>query len=105
MRKIIVAILIVLMGMGSAIGANLPTTLQPLKSPDGRMELLFKLWDFIDGSISYSLARDGKSVVGDSRLGFELEWRDDLAHGFVIKDAQYSTFDETWAATTTTSCW
>ncbi len=96
MRKIIVAILIVLMGMGSAIGANLPTTLQPLKSPDGRMELLFKLWDFIDGSISYSLARDGKSVVGDSRLGFELEWRDDLAHGFVIKDAQYSTFDETW---------
>ena len=96
MRKIIVAILIVLMGMGSAIGANSPTTLQPLRSPNGRMELLFKLWDFADGSISYSLARDGKSVVGDSRLGFTLEWRDDLAHGFVLKDAQYSTFDETW---------
>ncbi len=85
-----------LVGMGSAAGANSPTTLEPLKSPDGRMELTFKLWDFADGSISYSLSRDGKSVVGDSRLGFELEWRDDLAHGFVFKDAQYSTFDETW---------
>ena len=85
-----------LVGMGSAAWANSPTTLEPLKSPDGRMELTFKLWDFADGSISYSLSRDGKSVVGDSRLGFEMEWRDDLAHGFVLKDAQFSTFDETW---------
>ena len=76
--------------------ANSPITLKPLKSPDGRMELTFKLWQFADSSISYSLARDGKTVVANSRLGFTLEWRDDLAHAFDLKDVEYSSFDEVW---------
>ena len=65
-----------------------------LKSPDQKLELRFVLTD--DGVPTYSLFRDGKPVVLVSRMGFTLEWRDDLAHAFVLKDKQYSSFDETW---------
>ena len=64
-----------------------------LKSPDGRMEVTFRL---VDGKPYYELARDGKQVIAASQMGFELEWRDDLAHAFVQKDVQRSTFDEVW---------
>jgi len=76
-----------------------PTTLQPLKSPDGRLEMTFKLWDGPggDGHITYSLYRDGKPVVLDSRLGFTLEWRkSDLASGFRIRHIQFDSVDEVW---------
>ena len=64
-----------------------------LKSPDGRMEVTFRL---IDGKPYYELTRDGKQVIAASQMGFELEWRDDLAHAFVQKEVQRSTFDEVW---------
>ena len=64
-----------------------------LTSPDGRMELTFYL---IDGIPLYELTRDGKQVIEASRMGFVLEWRDDLAHAFVLKDVERSTFDEVW---------
>lgn len=76
-----------------------PTTLQPLKSPDGRLEMTFKLWDGPggDGHITYSLYRDGKPVVLDSRMGFTLEWRkSDLASGFRIRHIQFDSVDEVW---------
>ncbi len=64
-----------------------------LKSPDGRMELRFVLRDSVP---FYSLYRDGKAVVLPSKMGFTLEWRDDLAHAFVLKNTEYGTFDEVW---------
>ena len=64
-----------------------------LLSPDGRMELSFSV---VDGVPQYALTRDGKPVVLPSKMGFTLEWRDDLAHAFVLKDSKRSTFDETW---------
>ena len=68
-----------------------------MKSPDGRMELLFELKDNVQDNMPYySLYRDGKPVVLPSQMGFILEWRDDLAHAFVIKAVERSTFDETW---------
>ena len=74
--------------------ANGQTARESLKSPDGRLEVTFWL---LDGSPHYELTRDGKPVIAmPSRLGFELEWRDDLAHAFVIKDVERSTFDEVW---------
>ncbi len=74
--------------------ANGQTVRESLKSPDGRMEVTFWL---LDGSPHYELTRDGKQVIAmPSRLGFVLEWRDDLAHAFVIKDVERSTFDEVW---------
>ena len=64
-----------------------------LKSPDGKLELKFEVKE---GVPYYSLDREGKSVVLPSKMGFTLEWRDDLAHAFVLKDNKYESFDETW---------
>ena len=64
-----------------------------LKSPDGKLELKFELKD---GVPYYALDRLGKPVVLPSKMGFTLEWRDDLAHAFVLKHTRYDTFDETW---------
>lgn len=74
-----------------------PTTLKPLKSPDGRMEMTFRVWENFGGSINYSLRRDGKPVVLPSKLGFTLEWRkSDLAMKWKLVDVQTSSFDEVW---------
>ena len=74
-----------------------PTTLKPLKSPDGRMEMTFRVWENFGGSIDYSLRRDGKPVVLPSKLGFTLEWRkSDLAMKWKLVDVQTSSFDEVW---------
>ena len=75
------------------IGTTYATDTVKLNSPDGQLELIFKI---VDGVPQYSLNRNGKPVVLPSRMGFILEWRDDLAHAFVLKDTKYSTFDETW---------
>lgn len=64
-----------------------------LTSPDGQMEVVFSLRD---GVPYYSLNRNGKAVVLPSKMGFTLEWRDDIAHAFELKDVTHSTFDETW---------
>ena len=64
-----------------------------LQSPDGQLELDFELRD---GVPYYALNRSGKPVVLPSKMGFTLEWRDDLAHAFVLKDAKRDSFDETW---------
>ena len=66
---------------------------EKLTSPDGKLELQFEVKD---GVPYYSLNRDGKPVVLPSKMGFTLEWRDDLAHSFVLKDVKFDTFDETW---------
>ncbi|MBR4147890.1 MAG: glycoside hydrolase family 97 protein [Bacteroidales bacterium] len=64
-----------------------------LKSPDGKLELKFEIKE---GVPYYALDHVGKPVVLPSKMGFTLEWRDDLAHAFVLKDTECSTFDETW---------
>ncbi len=64
-----------------------------LKSPDGKLELRFELRD---GVPYYALNRLDQPVVLPSKMGFILEWRDDLAHAFVLKNTEYDTFDEIW---------
>ncbi|MBQ6083073.1 MAG: glycoside hydrolase family 97 protein [Bacteroidales bacterium] len=66
---------------------------EKLASPDGKLELSFEVKD---GVPFYSLNKNGKPVVLPSKMGFTLEWRDDLAHAFVLKDVKFDTFDETW---------
>ena len=89
MKKILLLLLVFTTGMLYAIAA------EPVKlnSPDGQLELRFELKD---GVPYYALNRNGKPVVLPSKMGFLLEWRDDMAHAFVLKDTQYDTFDETW---------
>ena len=71
----------------------MPTDALTLQSPDRQLEMRFAV---VNGQPQYALSRAGKPVVLPSRMGFTLEWRDDLAHAFVLKDKTYSTFDETW---------
>ena len=72
---------------------NAQTAQEKLSSPDGRLELTFHL---LGGTPHYELKRDGKQVVSMSPMGFELEWRDDLLHGFELRNTSRSTFDEVW---------
>jgi alpha-glucosidase len=71
----------------------MPADALTLQSPDGQLQLKFAV---VNGQPQYALDRAGKPVVLPSRMGFTLEWRDDLAHAFVLKDKAYSSFDETW---------
>ena len=92
MRRIFIAILIIFAIGGQSINGQ-TTAKKTLKSPDGQLELKFEVKE---GVAYYALDRNSKPVVLPSRMGFTLEWRDDLAHAFVLKDTKYSTFDETW---------
>ena len=65
-----------------------------LRSPDGKLELTFGLTG--NGEPTYMLDREGKPIIMPSKMGFTLEWCDDLAHAFVLKDVSRSTFDEMW---------
>ena len=87
-KTIIFAITLVFaFGWQTAVGQEKVT------SPDGKLELQFEVKD---GVPYYSLDRNGKPVVLPSKMGFTLEWRDDLAHAFVLKDVKFDTFDEIW---------
>lgn len=89
MKKILLSLFVLLAALSQNVTAQ-PIT---LKSPDRQMQLTFELRN---GVPYYALDRTNQPVVLPSKMGFTLEWRDDLAHAFVLKDKQYSTFDETW---------
>ena len=90
---------------------------QRLTSPDGNFEMNFDIDK--KGEPVYTLSYKNQLVIKPSKLGLELkkedankqtdfEWTDnkpnqadldikaDLYSGFILKDAQTSTFDETW---------
>lgn len=48
------------------------------------------------GEPSYRVAYQGKEIVTDSRLGFELKNQPALSSGFKVVSAKASKFDETW---------
>lgn len=73
-----------------------------VQSPEGIVTLTF---DVKDGVPTYSVSYKGKAVIAPSTLGLELAAtkhaskgfsETDLMDGFVVKDLQTSTFDETW---------
>ena len=91
---------------------------QKLTSPDGNFEMNFSL--DAKGTPVYTLSYKNQLVIKPSKLGLELkkedankqtdfEWTEkkinqteldtkaDLYNGFILKDAQTSSFDETWA--------
>ena len=76
-----------------AFGWHTAVGQEKVTSPDGKLELQFEVKD---GTPYYSLNKDGKPIILPSKMGFTLEWRDDLAHAFVLKDTKFDTFDETW---------
>ena len=66
---------------------------QELKSPDASFSLQFKL---DNGSPTYSLSLNQKSILKTSALGFELVDMPALMDDFTIKNTSTSSFDETW---------
>ena len=97
MKNIYAVCLAALLGLHaiSVFGGNVSqlSSNNALRSPDGKMELRFAV---VDGVPYYQLNHDGKTIVKPSKMGFTLEWRDDLAHAFVLRNTERSTFDETW---------
>lgn len=77
----------------AVMAVALPLKSEVLKSPDGNMVLQFEVRN---GVPVYRLDYKDKPVIRDSRLGLELKDADDLLTGFVLKEVQRSTFDETW---------
>ena len=76
----------------AVMAVALPLKSEVLKSPDGNMVLQFEVRN---GVPVYRLDYNDKPVIKDSRLGLELKDADDLLTGFVLKEVQRSTFDET----------
>ncbi|MDR0834382.1 MAG: glycoside hydrolase family 97 protein [Candidatus Symbiothrix sp.] len=87
---------------------------QTLKSPNGQLDMNFSLSG--DSSPTYTLSYKGKAVIKPSKLGLELQGREDksfegngtsvgeatkdiatsLYDNFKVIDTQTNTFDETW---------
>ncbi len=108
--KLMVAILAIIPLVGNAQ--------QRLTSPDGNLEMTFSLNE--KGTPIYQLTYKNKAVINPSKLGLELltenpekqtdfEWKAEkpsqeeldekanLMSGFVLKNSEASSFDETWA--------
>ena len=107
--KLMVAILAIIPLVGNAQ--------QRLTSPDGNLEMTFSLNE--KGTPIYQLTYKNKAVINPSKLGLELltenpekqtdfEWKAEkpsqeeldekanLMSGFVLKNSEASSFDETW---------
>jgi alpha-glucosidase len=64
-----------------------------ISSPDGAIQILFQLKD---GSPFYSVQRESKPLLNDSRMGFLLKELPALDKDFEIVSAEKTSFDETW---------
>ena len=97
MKKVFIAMLVLLL----PIMAEAQT--KTVKSPNGNIVLNFSIDN--DGRPTYEMTYKGRAVVLPSHLGLELAQdkhasagmdETDLMTNFTLKDAQTSTFDETW---------
>jgi len=87
MKKVILFSLLFFTGMYFS-------TAQSLQSPDGDLQMNFKLQE--NGTPTYSLFYKGNEVVKTSKLGLSLKDAEDLLANFSIENTEESTFDETW---------
>ena len=107
--KLMIAILAI-----TSLAANAQ---QRVTSPDGNLEMTFSVGE--KGTPMYELTYKNKTIIKPSKLGLELltenpekqtdfEWKANkpsqeeldekanLMNGFVLKDSETSSFDETW---------
>ena len=63
-------------------------------SPDGRILVQLDLNG--EGRLAYRVLRDGKPVIGDSRLGFILRNDRQLLRNLQLEKQASSSFDEAW---------
>ena len=62
-------------------------------SPDGSIHVEF---DTKGGVPTYSVARNGKTILNPSRLGLRLKDQQDLTEGFSVKSVERNAHDENW---------
>ena len=86
--KKLAAIGLITTAVSAVVGA------QALRSPNGRISLVFKI-DSI-GRPVYSVSLNDKVVIRDSALGFELKDQTSLTSGFRILRSMVSEVDQTW---------
>lgn len=91
MKKTYLFILLCLFGLQFASRAE-----ETLKSPDGRLRLVFRLDN--DGTPVYSLDFDGTPVVGVSKLGLlTADASANYRSGFILKKTTHSAHESVWA--------
>ncbi|ELZ28500.1 alpha-glucosidase [Halogeometricum pallidum JCM 14848] len=66
---------------------------QTLTSPDGAVEVSV---DVTDGAPSYSVSREGTTVIEESSLGFEFENQAPFGDGIEVTGTERSSVDERW---------
>lgn len=76
------------------VGAAHAATVAEVASPDGRTRVEVDVSG--EGRIAYRVARDGKPLIGDSRLGFLLRNGRQLLRGFELQAQASRSADDTW---------
>lgn len=110
MKKIVLFFVSALMSLSLSASFAQGKSDQMVKSPDGNLIMNFKL---VEGVPTYNLSLDGKAVVKDSKLGFELlgsknsgdhlafdsyemKATRSLLDGFEVTSTETATVDESW---------
>ena len=117
MNKLVTGLCTAALLIGCTNGKNSQITdVNTLSSPDGKLEMSFHLTG--DGTPEYTLDYDGRPVILNSGMGFELrgvlkaqkidynadgtvtksDWKpcESLHDGFVVESVERSSHDETW---------
>ena len=117
MNKLVTGLCTAAVLIGCTNGENSQITdINTLSSPDGKLEMSFHLTG--DGTPEYTLDYDGRPVILNSGMGFELrgvlkaqkidynadgtvsksDWKpcESLHDGFVVESVERSSHDETW---------
>lgn len=77
-----------------AASAAQAATVAEVASPDGRTRVELDVSG--EGRLAYRVARDGKPLIGDSRLGFLLRNGRQFLRGLELQDKATSSADDTW---------
>ena len=78
----------------AAAGAAHAATVAEVASPDGRIRVELDVSG--EGRLAYRVARDGKPLIGDSRLGFLLRNGRQFLRGLELQAQASRSVDETW---------
>jgi alpha-glucosidase len=85
---------IALLALALAAGAAHAATVAEVASPDGRTRVELDVSG--EGRLAYRVARDGKPLIGDSRLGFLLRNGRQFLRGLELQSQASRSADDTW---------